>query len=39
MINFIEKVDLETHIVDFYVYFLSKNKFDCLFFEQSVIGY
>ena len=39
LINFIEKVDLETHIVDFYVYFLSKNKFDCLFFEQSVIGY
>nr|DAN54878.1 MAG TPA: hypothetical protein [Caudoviricetes sp.] len=39
MINFIKKVDLKTHIVDFYVYFLSKNKFDCLFFEQLVIRY
>nr|DAY34755.1 MAG TPA: hypothetical protein [Caudoviricetes sp.] len=39
MINFVEKVDLKTHIVDFYVYFFRKNKFDCLFFEQSVIGY
>ena len=39
LIGFIKKVDLKTHIVDFYVYFLSKNKFDCLFFEQSVIGY
>lgn len=39
LINFIKKVDLKTHIVDFYVYFLRKNKFNCLFFEQSVIGY
>nr|DAN20095.1 MAG TPA: hypothetical protein [Caudoviricetes sp.] len=39
MINFIKKVDFKTHIVDFYVYFLRKNKFNCLFFEQSVIGY
>jgi hypothetical protein len=39
LIYFIKKVDLKTHIVDFYVYFLSKNKFDCLFFEQSVIRY
>ena len=39
LINFIKKVDLKTHIVDFYVYFFRKNKFDCLFFEQFAIRY